>query len=162
MITLRNTACIEAPTNKVWSALADLESVDAWVEPIKRARCDGDKSQGVGASRTCDLAGGISIREHWTSWNDGQSFEYTAVGMPLIERATNRWTLHSEDDKTLVVSETEIVLKGGMFGRILEPFMRLPMKALGPRTLASLKYWVENGTRYPGKHSKLRSAPVTC
>ena len=82
--------------------------------------------------------------------------------MPLIERATNRWTLHSEDGKTLVVSEAKIVLKGGVLGRLLEPIMRRPMKAMGPRTLASLKYLVEKGTPYPSKHSTLPIGPVTC
>jgi len=163
MIELTNSACIEASTDKVWVVLADLEGVHTWVEPIKSARCIDGKSRGLGAIRVCDLSGGISITEEWTAWDEGKSFEYIAVGMPLIERATNRWELHREKgDKTLLISHAEIILKGGVFGKLLEPVMRPVMKAMGPRTLASLKHLVEHGTPFQGKHSKLALAPVTC
>ena len=82
--------------------------------------------------------------------------------MPIIESATNRWTLYPQGHMTLGVSEAEIVLKGGLFGRLLEPIMRGQMKALGPRSLASLKYLVENGKPYPDIHSELALAPVNC
>jgi len=162
MIQLTNSACIDAPADVVWSALADLESVHLWVEPIKSAHCVGGKSSGVGTARVCELAGGISIRENWTAWDEGRSFEYDAIGMPLIERASNRWTLQPENGQTLLVSEAEITLKGGLFGRMLEPLMRPMMKAMGPRSLASLKYLIENGTPYQGKHKTLPLAPVSC
>lgn len=162
MIQLTNVACIDAPTEKVWSVLADLEGVSSWVEPIKSARCNGEKSSGVGASRVCDLSGGISIKEDWTAWDEGKSFEYEAFGMPLIKRATNRWTLQPEGEKTLVVSDAEIELKGGLFARLLEPLIRPAMKAMGPRTLAALAYFVENGVSYQGKHRTLALAPRAC
>jgi len=71
--------------------------------------------------------------------------------------------LHREDGgKTLLISHAEITLKGGIFGKLLEPFMRPMMRAMGPRALASLKYLVEQGMPFQGKHSKLALAPVTC
>jgi len=163
MIELTNSACIEASTDKVWAILADLESVYKWVEPIRNARCIGGKSRGLGTTRICDLSGGFSITEEWTAWDEGNSFEYVAFGMPLIERATNRWELHREDGgKTLLISHAEITLKGGFLGKLLEPIMRRAMKSMGPRSLASFKYLAEHGTPYQGKHSNLALAPAAC
>lgn len=162
MIKLTNTACIDAPIEKVLAVLADLERVPSWVEPIKRAHCDGGKSSGVGASRTCDLAGGISIKERWTAWDEGKSFEYEAFGMPLIKRTTNRWTLQAEGEKALVVSDAEIELKGGLFARLLEHLIPPAMKAMGRRTLTALGYLVENSLPYQGKHRTLALAPRAC
>lgn len=162
MIRLTNVGCIDAPVEKVWAVLADLEAVDRWVEPIKRAHCGKDKSYGVGASRVCELSNGLSVTEHWTEWEEGRSFAYEASGMPMVRRATNRWTLHSENGKTLVTSEAEIVLKGGLFSRPLEFLMRPMMKSLGPRTLAALSYFVEHGEPFTGKHKKLPLAPMNC
>ena len=162
MIRLKNIACIDAPADKVWSVLADLESVPSWVEAIQSARCNGDKTSGVGASRVCDLSGGMTIRERWTKWDEGKSFEYVAFGMPLIKRATNRWTLEAEGSRTLVSSDAEIELKGGFFRKLLEPIMRPAMKAMGSRTLAALGYLVEHGEPYPGRHRTLPLLPTTC
>lgn len=162
VIKLTNQACINAPASEVWRVLADLESVPSWGEPIKRAQCDGDKTTGVGASRVCDLSGGVTISELWTAWDEGKSFEYDASGMPLIKRATNRWTLQPAGDKTLVVSEAEIELKGGIFAKLLEPLLRPAMKSMGPRTLAALAYLVENGKPYINKHRTLPLLPTSC
>jgi len=49
----------------------------------------------------------------------------------------------------------EMLMKGVLW---LEPFAN----ALGPRTLASLKYLVEQGRPIPGKHGALPRAPVSC
>lgn len=162
MIVLKNSACIEAPVEQVWAVLADLESVHLWVGPIRSARCAGEKNRGLGASRVCELSGGVFVTESWTNWVEGSSYEYDASGMPVIERASNRWTVQPEGDRTLVISEAEIVVKGGFFGRLLEPVLRPMMKGLGPRTLASLKYYVERGTPYRGNHKELPLPPIFC
>ena len=162
MIKLKNTACIEAPADEVWAILADLECIDLWVEPVQLARCEGKITRGVGAERVCDLSGGVSITERWTDWTEGKSFQYAAFGMPLVKRATNRWTLHPEDGKTLVTSEAEIELKGGFLSRFLEIMMRPAMKALGPRSLSALAYLVENGAPYPAPHRQLPMVPTSC
>jgi hypothetical protein len=62
----------------VWARLARLEDIRLWSEAIVDARCEGDRSRGVGAERTCDLRGGITIREHWIAWDEGRSFTYEA------------------------------------------------------------------------------------
>lgn len=162
MIKLKNTACIEASVTAVWAVLADLEAIENWVEPIERARCEGEIDRGVGSMRVCELTNGITIHEQWTHWDEGRSFEYHAVGMPLVANARNRWTVVPEGMKTLVISEAEIEVKGGWLGKIFEPLLRIPMKAMGPRSMASLKYLVEHGKPFNGRASALPLPPVAC
>jgi hypothetical protein len=86
-IRLLASVCIDAPAERVWARLSRLEDIRLWSEAVLDAHCDGALSQGVGAERTCDLRGGITIRERWLAWNEGRSFAYEGVGVPFVARA---------------------------------------------------------------------------
>jgi ligand-binding SRPBCC domain-containing protein len=162
MIKLFASVCIEAPAEIVWARLAKLEDIQLWSEPVLSAKCENSKSHGVGAERVCQLTGNLTIREHWIAWDEGRSYSYEGFGIPMIKRATNTWSVYPEENKTLLTSEAELEIKGGAFGRILEPVMRLMMQRMAPNALAAFKYLVENGQPYPGKHSELPKSSVRC
>jgi hypothetical protein len=94
---------------------AQEKTTAASVAPIKRATGPGERSRGVGAERTCELAGNI-----------------------------------------------EVELKGGYFGRLLEPVMAAVFQRIAPSPLAAFKCLVENGPPYQGRHSDLPAAAATC
>jgi hypothetical protein len=162
MIKLFASVCIEAPAAIVWERLAKLEDIQEWSEAVIRARCDGDRSQGVGAERVCELAGNYTIREHWIAWDEGRSFQYEGFGIPLLKHAVNRWSVIPQGEQSLLVSEAELEIKGGVFGQILELILEPVMRRMGPNALAGFKYFVEHGRAYQGKASDLRRAPVAC
>lgn len=162
MITLSGSVCIEAPTHEVWARLARLEDIQLWSEAVVEARCDGVVSHGVGAERTCDLVGGFTIMERWLVWEEGRSFTYEGVGIPLVARARNEWAVHAEGERTLLTSRAEVILKGGLLGKLLEPIVAYQFNRIGPRTLAAFKYLVEHGEPPPGKHARLPRVPVGC
>lgn len=62
MISLFASVCIEAPATEVWAGLSKLEDIRVWSETVVDARCEGPIARGVGAERTCDLIGGITIK----------------------------------------------------------------------------------------------------
>jgi hypothetical protein len=161
VIVVFASVCIEAPAPEVWATLARLEDISFWSDAIVDARCDG-VSHGVGAERTCDLRHGITVRERWVAWDEGRSFTYEGSGIPLVARARNEWTVLPEGDRTLLRSNAEVVLKGGVFGRLLEPLVAFQSRRMGPRSLAAFKYLVENGKPPAGEHSKLPTGPVAC
>ncbi len=161
-IRLFASVCVEAPAEVVWARLARLEDIRLWSEAVLDARCEGALSRGVDAERTCDLRGGITIRERWLVWNEGRSFIYEGVGIPLVARATNEWTVQPEGDQTLLISQAEVVLKGGPLGRLLEPIVAYQLNRIGPRTLAAFKYLVEHGESPPVKHAKLPRVAAAC
>jgi hypothetical protein len=163
MIRLSGSVCIDAPADAVWARLAALEDIQLWSEPVLHASCDGQRSRGVGAERTCELAGHVTITERWVRWDEGRSFAYEGFGLPLVKRATNVWSVHPEGEhQSRLTSEAALELKGGFVGRLLEPIMVAMSRRLGSESLAAFKYLVEQGRPYAGRHSELPRAPVTC
>jgi hypothetical protein len=79
-----------------------------------------------------------------------------------MKRAVNRWSVIPQGERSLLVSEAELEIKGGVFGRILELILEPVMRPMGPNALARFKYFVEHGRAYQGKASDLRRAPVAC
>ena len=122
----------------------------------------GALSRGVGAERTCDLRGGITIRERWLAWDEGRSFTYEGVGIPLLASARNEWGVQPEGDLALLTSRAEVVLRGGPLGRLLEPVVAYQLKRVGPRTLAAFKYLVEHGEPPKVRHAKLPRVATAC
>ncbi len=162
MLKMVGTACIEAPVDKTWRVLADIENVDLWVDPILSASCEGGPSKGVGAARTCQLKGNMQITETWTEWSEGKSFTYVSYDVPMAKFAKNKWSVEEVNGKTLLKSEAEITFKGGIFGRVLEPIMALISKKMSSDSMAGIKHLVETGTPYQGEVSKLPRAAITC
>jgi hypothetical protein len=163
MLRLSATVCIDAPAAVVWDRLARLEDIQLWSEAIRRASCDGPLSRGLGAERTCELKGNLVIRERWVTWDEGRSFKYEGSGLPLVKRATNVWSVHPEGaNQSLFKTEAEVELKGGLFGRLLEPIMALAFRRMGSNSLAAFKYLVETGRPFAGKHSDLPRAAAAC
>jgi len=162
MIKLFASVCIEAPAPTVWASLAQLEDIQLWSEAVVHARCDGAVAQGVGAERTCELAGHVTITEHWVAWEEGQSFTYEGFGIPLMKRARNHWSVIPQGEKSLLTSEAVLEIRGGVFGRLLEPFLGPVLRRTAPHALAAFKYFVETGQPYAGKAAALPRAPVTC
>jgi carbon monoxide dehydrogenase subunit G len=162
MIKLSGSVCVDAPEDAVWAQLTKLEDIQLWSEPVVHARCDGPVARGVGAERTCDLRGGVTIKERWLAWDEGRSFTYEGLGIPFVARATNTWTVEAEGDRTLVTSRAEVTLTGGPLGRLFEPIVAFQFKRIGPRTLAAFKYLVEHGEAPSVKHAKLPSVASLC
>ena len=162
MIKLIASVCIEAPADVVWARLAKLEDIQLWSAPVLHARCEGALSQGVGAERTCELAGNYTIKEQWVAWDEGRSFQYEGFGIPLMNRVVNRWSVLPQGEKSLLTSEAELEIKGGVFGRLLELVLGPVMRSMAPHELAGFKYFVEHGQPYDGKAAKLPQAPSIC
>jgi len=159
---LKMSACIDAPKEDVWRILSDVSNVNLWVDPILSANCETDIERGVGTVRVCKLKGNMTVRERWTAWNEGHSFSYQTDEIYFFKSAKNKWSVISENGKTLVTTESEVVLKGGLIGKIFEPLMYLVSKKMGADSLAALKYLVENGSPYKGSFSKLPRVPSVC
>ncbi len=157
---LTRSVCIDAPAPEVWAVLSNLEAIPVWVPAILVAHCPGQR-RGVGALRVCTLKQ-ATVRETIVEWDEGKSFTYRGEGAPMMKTATNRWSIVAHGAQTLVTSSSEVVLSGGVFGRLLEPLARAMAGRLGDRSLASLKYLVEHGVPFPGRQAELTLAPAGC
>jgi Polyketide cyclase / dehydrase and lipid transport len=162
MIKLCASVCIESPAALVWDRLAKLDDIQLWSEPVLHASCDGPLARGIGAERTCKIAGNLTVREHWVAWEEGRSFTYEGAGIPLMKRAINRWSVLAQGEQTLLTSEAELEIKGGVLGRMLEPIVGPLLRRMAPNTLRAFKYFVEHGYPYAGKAADLPRAPASC
>jgi hypothetical protein len=111
--------------------------------------------------RICELKQ-ATIEETIVAWEEGRSFTYQGVGAPMLKRATNTWSISPEGEQTLVTSTAEAELKGGIFGVLLQPLLRVVFARMGARSLASLKYYVEHGQPYRGPGRELALGPASC
>ncbi len=161
MLSLKSAVCIDAPADKVWKYLSAVQDIPLWVPAIKHASCEAGQSRGVGTVRLCKLEK-FDVSEIFVEWEEGQSFKYVATGAPMIKSASNRWSLEAVGNQTLVTSYSEIVVKGGIFGRLLEPMIFLATKFGFPNALAPLKYHVETGKPFEGDPKSLPLAPAFC
>lgn len=162
MIRMSLSVCIDAPVAAVWAQLARLEEITLWSEPVLNARLEGPVARGVGAERVCDLVGNLTTTERWIEWDEGRSFTYEAIGMPLIKRARNHLSVHPVGEQSLLRSEAAVELKGGVFGRLVEPIMGVWIRRVGPNSLAAFKYLVEHGRPFEGKHADLPRLSPAC
>lgn len=162
MVKLYASVCIDAPAARVWERLAQLEDIQLWSDAVVHAHCDGARSRGVGAGRTCELVGRRTITERWVAWDEGRSFEYEGFGLPLVKRAVNRWSVLPQGDRALLTSEAELEFKGGIVGRALALVAAPLMRRMAPSALAGFKYLVEHGHPYGGKAAELPRAPASC
>jgi len=162
MVRLYASACIEAPAAAVWARLARLEDIRLWSEQVLRARCEGAVTRGVGAERTCDLVGNMTITERWIAWDEGRSFTYEGSGIGVMRRAANPWSVIPQGERTLLTSEAEVEFAGGVCGAVLGLALAPVLRRMARNALAGFKYLVEHGEPYGGKAADLPRAPVTC
>jgi hypothetical protein len=116
---------------------------------------------GVEAVRLCELKQ-ATIRETMVEWEQGRSFTYRGESVPMLQSAMNTWTVEERGGQTLVTSSAEAVLKGGVFGLLLELPMKIVFRRMGAQSLASLKYLAEHGEPYRGSLRDLMPIPASC
>ena len=79
-----------------------------------------------------------------------------------IRDSKNTWSVKPDNGETLLTTESGVVLKGGIFGKMLEPLMLLISSRIGSNALYAFKYLVENGKPFEGKHSSLPRVTAFC
>ena len=139
MLKIKASACIDASPESTWNILADIENIYLWSEPVLSSKCKGTQKSGVGTERVCHIGRNVVITERWVDWVDGVSYTYEGFNLPLVKAAKNTWSVKAENGKTLLTSESEVELKGGVFGKMLEPLMLLVSKKMGADALSACR-----------------------
>ena len=156
------SVCIKAPKNQVWDVLADIENIPLWSNAVISAET-GETKTGAGATRTCKLTNQSTIFEKWTDWKENESYTYQGFDLPMVKSAQNTWSVQTVGtEETLLTTHADVVLKGGLLGRCLEPLVRLASKRMGNQALAAFKYLVEEGKPFAGKHNLLPKPMSVC
>ena len=121
MTVLKNTVLIQAPRERVWAALARLDSLQDYDPGISKSLLRSDQSEGVGADRHCDIRAGGWFRERVTLWRPPQELELTLYECTLPVRALrHHYRLTPEGEGTRIDQIQEYELKYGFFGSLLD------------------------------------------
>ena len=142
---------IDAPKEKVWAILADLETVQHYDPAITKAYYTSEVRDGVGAARQCDLPDGGYVRERVTEWKPGEGYainvyEGSDVVAPF-ESADARFALRDAGQGTAVSLELEYRLKPDVPSDPQE--MEGEYRQLIEGVIAGLKHYVETGQPLP-------------
>ena len=156
------SVCIKAPRAQVWEVLADVENISLWSNAVVSAKTEEIKT-GIGTKRACTLSNNTTIYEEWTEWRENESYTYQGFDLPMMKSAQNTWSVKALNaEETLLTTRAELVLKGGRWGRCLEPLLRIAFKKMGQQSLAAFKYLVEEKKPYSGAHSMLPKPSSLC
>ncbi len=147
---LEHQIMINAPREKVFETLADLEKVQHYNPGVQSAKYITDKVRGEGAARECDLGKDGVIRERVIGFEEGQWIE-----MELYEHnwpiEKMQWTtrVQSMGPQATQVSQTmEYRMKFGLLGSLMnKAIMKNKLNGTLAQVFESMKTYVESGQK---------------
>jgi ligand-binding SRPBCC domain-containing protein len=124
MATLKHQIKINAPLEKVWGILTDLEQVKHYNTNVDSVSYTSENKTGVGSSRHCNFKGKGFAKERVTAVVDKKSvsMEIYESDMPMKYM---RWTnsLVEQDGQTVMTATTDFKMKFGLLGTLMEKLM---------------------------------------
>lgn len=145
MTTLQHSVMINAPQERVWQVLTNLEEVANYNKMVKAAKCISENKTGVGSSRQCEIDKGL-IKERVTAVNEGQSLsmELYESNWPL---KFMRWTteISPSGDATLMKQVTEYEPGMGFMGKIMNALlMKRKFSKILDNLFIDMKQYIES------------------
>lgn len=124
MATVHHQIKINAPLEKVWDILTDLEQVRHYNKNVDSVCYISENKTGLGASRHCKFKGKGFAKERVTAVVNKKSItmEIYESDMPMKYM---RWTnaLSEVDGQTVMTATTEFKMKFGLLGTLMENFV---------------------------------------
>jgi uncharacterized membrane protein len=145
MTKLNHKIKIDAPLEKVWSVLANLEEVASYNRAVKSARYISENRTGIGSSRQCEMDKG-HVKERVTNVDERKS-----ISMELFESdwplKFMRWTTEVDDSSngtTIMRQVTEYEPGMGILGKIMNVLvMKKKFSRILDELFIDLKQYVE-------------------
>lgn len=127
MPTLRMSSEIPAPVAVVWDVLADFPNVADWNGGVKASYATGEQTEGVGASRHCDLAPTGTLEETIREWHPNEKLVVSidsSTKSPL-KNGLGTFNLSAGDsESTTIVLNLDYEVKWGPVGRLIGPVVQ--------------------------------------
>lgn len=145
MTELNHQIKINAPAEKAFAVLSNLESVQHYNPGVLSAKYVGDSRNGVGAARECDLGKDGKVRERVTEYKQNEyiSMELYQHNWPL---EFMKWkTRVQPSDGGAVISQTmQYKMKFGLLGSVLDGlFMKKKLDSTLNSVFSSMKDYIE-------------------
>jgi len=146
MSTLYNEITIDAPIEKIWSSLSNIEELEKYDPTVKQSSALTEIKCGLGATRKVDMADGKNwFEEKVTIWepNIALTYELTACSFP-VHSLKHSYSFEPIGHQIKVKQIMKYQIKFGLFGKILDSLMIRKQSDAGiKKFMAGLKSYAE-------------------
>lgn len=147
MTTLYNEITINAPIEKIWDALANIDELDKYDPTVKKSTPLTTAKNGFGTKRKIDMLDGKNwFEEQVTVYEPSRAlaFESTACSFP-VHQLKHSYSFQPVGNQTKVKQVMEYKVKFGLLGKLMDVMMIRKQSDTGiKKFFAGLKEYVEN------------------
>ena len=147
MTTLQNEIKINAPMEKIWDALTNIELLEEYDPTVKKSTAITAQKSGIGAKRKVMMLDGKNWFEESVIFfkpMETLAYQLTACSFP-IENLKHTYSFEKIDNQIKVKQVMEYQIKFGFFGKILDSLMVRKQSDSGiKKFMAGLKSYTEN------------------
>ncbi len=125
MTQLHNEIIIDAPIEKIWDALSNIEELDKYDPTVKKSMALSTSKSGIGATRKVDMKDGKNwFEEKCTAWvpNEALTYELTACSFP-VHNLKHAYSFEQVKTGIKVKQVMTYQMKYGWLGKIMDALM---------------------------------------
>lgn len=146
MATIHNEIIINAPLEKVWEALSEIETLDRYDPTVKKSTAISTNTKGIGAKRKVDMKDGKNwFEEECTVWKPDEelAYELSACSFP-VHQLNHSYSFEKLGSQIKVIQVMRYTVKFGLFGKLLDALMIRKQSDMGiKKFFAGLKSYCE-------------------
>lgn len=146
MATIRNEITINAPIEKIWEALTQIDWLEKYDPTVKASAALTVAKSGIGAKRKVDMLDGKNWFEEQCTVHqptEALTYELTACSFP-VHKLKHSYRFEKEGNRTKVSQIMQYEMKFGVIGKIMDALMVRKQSDQGiKKFLAGLKSFTE-------------------
>ena len=146
MATLHNEIVINAPIEKIWKALSEVDTLDKYDPTVIKSTAISESRSGIGAKRKVNMRDGKNwFEEECTAYAPTEylTYELTACSFP-IQQLRHSYTLENSGSEVRVKQIMQYKIKYGPIGELLDTLVLRKQSDSGiKKFLAGLKTYTE-------------------
>ncbi len=127
MRTIQVSSEIQAPVATVWGVLADFPNIADWNSGVTKSYATGEQTDGVGASRHCDLSPTGTLEETIREWHPNEKLVVSIDSSTKSPLKTGLGTFELSpggSESTTVALNLDYELKWGPIGKLIGPVVQ--------------------------------------
>lgn len=148
MTILRNEITINAPLERIWTALTEVETLEKYDPTVRKSTATTAAKSGTGASRRVDMLDGKNWFEEQCTVSRPQevlTYELRSCSFPVHALKHSYSFEHLGDGRVKVKQIMEYRMKFGILGKIMDALMVRKQSDKGIKAfMAGLKSFTEN------------------
>lgn len=146
MATIQNEITINAPIEKIWEALTEVDWLEKYDPTVKKSVALTGAKRGIGAKRKVEMLDGKNWFEEQCTIhkrNESLTYELTACSFP-VHQLKHSYSFETTGNQTRVKQIMQYEMKFGIFGKIMDALMVRSQSDKGiKKFLAGLKSFTE-------------------